>query len=74
MLILPDRVLHFFTSELMFIIVPRDMMAHQIPDYTGEGDPIQYIQKHESSFLGKTSNDNDFALLFTATLLRTTTY
>lgn len=49
-------------------------MARVIPNYNGEADSIHHIQKHESSHLGKTSDDNQFALLFPATLIGNISY
>lgn len=63
-----DRESHSFTPKLMSIIVPRDVMAHQIFDYTRKGDLFHYIQKHKSSFMGNTNNDNHFVLIFPTTL------
>lgn len=52
----------------MLIIVPQDVTAYIILDYTPEGDTVQQMQKHESSLLGQTSDDTHFALLFPPTL------
>lgn len=64
--------LHGITSlhaKMMLIFVHRDMITRSIHVYTGEGDPIQYIQKHKSSFLGRTSDDNHFTIMFPVLLM-----
>lgn len=63
MSVLRDRVLHPFMREMMLIIIPQHVTTRSIPDYKGKGDPIQHIQKHESSILGRTSDNNHFAFL-----------
>lgn len=74
MLVLRDRALHLFMSEMISIIVPRDVMARAILDYMGEGDPIQYIKKNESTLLGWRNDDNHFTLLFPDTLAGNASY
>lgn len=62
-----NRVSHPLTP-VRSIITPRDVMNRQISYYTSECDPLQHIQKHEFSLLGRISDDNHFALLFLAML------
>lgn len=50
------------------------MTTQVIPDCIDEGDPIQHIQKNESSLLGRTSYDNQFTLLFPTTLSGNVSY
>lgn len=66
--VLCDSVSKIFTTKMMSIVIPCDMINWVILDYMGEVDPIHHIQKHESSLLGRTSNDNHFMLMFQATL------
>lgn len=72
--VLCDRVSKLFTTKMMSIVIPCDMINWVILDYMGEVDPIHHIQKHESSLLGRTSNDNHFMLMFQATLTGNASY
>lgn len=57
-------------------IYPRDtaeMVSPQVQNpqincYRGEGDPVEHIERHEAFFLGRTNNNNHFAMLFPSTL------
>lgn len=65
---LHDWASYPITPKMILIIVSYDMIDREIPNYVGQGDLIQRIQKHDSSLLERTSDDNLFALLFPTTI------
>lgn len=50
--VLCDRASNYFTPEMISTNVTRVVKAQTIPDYKGERDPIQHIQKHGSILSG----------------------
>lgn len=54
---LRDKVSHPFTPSLVTVKIPKDVIPKTILEYNGEEDPIQHINKHEVSLLGRTHND-----------------
>lgn len=54
--------------EILAVTVSPHVQSPRIDYYRGEGNPIEHIQRHEASLLGRTNDDNPFALFFPATL------
>lgn len=69
-----DRASHPFAHEILVVTVTPHGQTPNIDYYKVEGDPIELIQRHGASLLGKTDDDNYFTLLFQATLGGVTSY
>lgn len=65
---IPDMASHPFSPEILAVIVPPHVPSPRIDCFREEGNPILHIQKYESSLLGRTNDDNHYALLFPSTL------
>lgn len=65
---LRDKMSNPFTIEILVVTVSSHVQSPRIDCYQGEGDPVEYIQRHEVSLLGMTNDDNHFALLFPSTI------
>lgn len=63
-----DRSSLPFALEILLVTMPPHVQTPMIDFYRGECDPVEHIQKHEVSLFGRTNDDNQFTLLFTATL------
>lgn len=59
---------HSFTDSLIVVRIPKSVVSRPVPEYNVEGYPIIHVNKHESSLLGKSDDDDYLALLFPSTL------
>lgn len=50
MLQLRDRASHPLTPEILTVTVPPHVQNPRIDCYDEEGDPVDHIQRHETSF------------------------
>lgn len=65
---LRDRVLHPSAPKILAVTMPPHIQTPHIDYYRGDGDLVEHIQRHETSLLDRTNDDNHFVLLFPGTL------
>lgn len=57
-----------FFPEILDVTLSHHVQTPQINYYRGECNPVEHIQRHEASLLGRMNDDKQFPLLFHATL------
>lgn len=63
---------HVFIWFLVSVKIPKDVVARVILEYNTVHDPINHINKHDTSLLGRTCDDDHTTLLFPSTLSSST--